>query len=306
MRTIQEVGTEILTGNPANMYVMIGQEYGIKMKYIKILANHYKTEIQSYSKVSDVLNLMKTKHLIPLQPSVYVVRYDEEFVSTLKEGIQRQIHSINIIGTLVCIYDAPKHSSKLEKYLPDYTVSIDAVSPRFMVKYLHQDFPGLADNLIEAAVELSTDYGEAQNMCSCMIKVKPEKLCTIPKSELSKLFGHQSISTESEIRKGIAARNFRYLMSVFDKYEGTVDDAIYTIMSTMVELDKIQDNKYTDSEIRQYLSKWKREDIYYMFVHAYNELKRVRSGAVLDGKDSLIYLCSLVQFSQIPSPEDLL
>ena len=44
MRTIQEVGTEILTGTPAKMYVMIGQEYGIKMKYIKILANHYNTE----------------------------------------------------------------------------------------------------------------------------------------------------------------------------------------------------------------------------------------------------------------------
>ena len=82
MLTIQEVGTEILTHNPRKLYVMVGQEYGVKMKYVDILAEYYGKK-EEMSSMSDVINIMNTKHIIPLQPAVYIVRYDESFISCL-------------------------------------------------------------------------------------------------------------------------------------------------------------------------------------------------------------------------------
>lgn len=306
MRTIQEVGTEILTKNPKKFYVMVGTEYGIKKKYIKILEDFYGS-LQEYPNVSSILELMSKRQLIPLQPSVYVVRYDEDFIAGLKEGLQKRIDSMKIVGTIVCIYDQPKHAAKLDKFLPDYTVSVDAVSHKFLNRYLHSDFPGLADNLIDLAVDIADDYNQAQNLCYCMSLLPAEDLVSVGNKHLSEIFGYKRVSEDEEIKKGIAAKNFKYLMNKLSTYQGSYDAIVYAIMNTMVELDKISANKHTESTIRQYLELWTGPDIYYMFVHAYNELKRMRSAASFaDPEDSIVYLFSLLTFRRIPSEDSLL
>ena len=85
MLTIQEVGQEVLTGTPKKFYAFVGSEYGVKEKYIELLSNHYGRKVESES-VQDILNIMKTRHIIPLQPTLYVVRYDESFISTLSNS----------------------------------------------------------------------------------------------------------------------------------------------------------------------------------------------------------------------------
>ena len=85
MLSIQEVGTEILTHNPRKLYIMVGQEYGIKTKYIDILAEHYGRKEECLS-MSSIIDIMNTKHIIPLQPAVYVVRYDDSFITDLSDS----------------------------------------------------------------------------------------------------------------------------------------------------------------------------------------------------------------------------
>ena len=41
MLSVQDVGTQILGGNPGKFYVLCGTEYGIKKKYIDVLNSYY-------------------------------------------------------------------------------------------------------------------------------------------------------------------------------------------------------------------------------------------------------------------------
>lgn len=298
--SLQQVGTQILTGAPGKFYIFTGCEYGIKSKYIQILADHYGNMIESPS-VQNILNLMRTKRLIPLAPTLYVVRYDEEFLSSLSDKTSDQIAHTNIIGTIVCLYEQPKHCNKVEKYLPNYTVQIDHINPQFIEKYLRSDFPELPDNFLHLISQYSENYGQAKNIARCMSVLDLPTLSSYTDDELLKLFGRYDISTDSQIRVGIAARNFSYLIKLAESYDGPVDNILYTILSTMIELDKLQTNKYTESPIRPYVKLWTPEDIYHMFMNTYDCIKSLRSSSGCDPKDRLLYIFSLIQFIRIPA-----
>lgn len=303
MRTIQEVGTEILTNNPSKMYVMVGSEYGIKLRYIDNLTKFY-GNCYTYPTVASVINLMKTKHIIPLQPAVYIVRYDDSFISSLDNQTSKMLNRLNIIGTLVCIYDN-KYNNKLDKYIPDYVVSIDPVSQHFMVKYLHADFSRIPDDIFTYVSDIAIDYNQAQNMCKCIQALPSNIRNHLTKDDINFVFGHADVSNDALMKKGIASRNFNYLIHCLDKYPDITDNIIYTILATMTELDKLLDNPRKTSDISEYLKLWNRPDVYYMFVHAYNQLKKIRSGVYTDIYSSILYLFSLLSFSPIPAPEVL-
>lgn len=302
MRTIQEVGTEILTNNPKSLYIMVGTEYGVKMKYINLLKDLYGC-LKEFPDVESVLNIMNRKHIIPLVPCVYVVRYDETFVSSLNEVVKKKIQNTNVIGTIVCIYENDKHTSKLDKYLPEYTVSVDSVSDKYLEKYLHQDFPGIADRFVNIAIKYSNDYNQAQNMCRAMKSVSADKLYKFSDEEIASLFGHSDLSSDMQIRTGVAARNFKYLIDVLDNLDN-LDNIYYVLLQTLIELDKLKNGGYVQSDLKAYVDNWKREDIYYMFVNVYSELKRSRTYQI-DTKSSLILLFSMLQFNTIPYLEGL-
>lgn len=303
MLSIQDVGKQILLGSPLKFYVMVGLEYGIKERYLQILKDHYGGRLTEAISVIDLLNMMKTKHIIPLQPTLYVVRYDDAFISSINQSTQSLIASTNIIGTIVCIYEQSKHSAKCIKYLPDYTVSIDAINSQFVRKYLHSDFPTLPDRFINLAESISSNYGHAKNICRSMSAISVDLLYSESDMEISKLFGYADTSSDSALRKGIAARNFKYLLDVIDKYPDDSDNVLYAILSTMIELDKILDNKYAQSDIRKYASRWTRPDIYYMFMNTYRELERSRSMSNYNTYNGVIYLIALLAFPNIPAPE---
>lgn len=304
MLTIQEVGTEILTHNPRKLYIMVGQEYGVKMKYVDILAEYYGKK-EEMSSMSDVINIMNTKHIIPLQPAVYIVRYDESFISSLSDKVIRTIENLKVIGTIICIYDQDKYVSKLDKYLSKYVVSIDAISDIFMSKYLKADFPNLTSECITSIVDIATDYGQAKNMARCLNMLDKTDVSKLDKSDISELFGYQTQFNADKLKLGIAARDFKYLSDKLDMYVGDYDSILYDIMATMLELDKLLDNGRVNSDFKPYVSGWNRYDVYMMFVHAYDLLKLNRSGKVSDLKSAILYLFSLLRVSPIPSTGEL-
>ena len=304
MISIQDLGMQILGGSPKKFYVLGGQEFGIKDKYIQHLVSVIGPIIECTS-AADTLDQMHHKQIIPMDRGVYVVRYDEGFLSTLNENSEKYIESANIPGVMICLYENSKSFAKCEKYLPNYSASVDQVNIKFVRRYLHEDFPKLDDRSIEVAAASSTSYGHAKCICSAMSYATPESLARLSDANLMMMFGCNTFSDENELKLAIGSKNFVKLVKCADKYPDDADRILYTILQTMIELDKIKSSKYSDSILKQFDSKWTREDIYYMFMHAYSELYKLRSLSSYNVQDSLIYLFSVLTFQRIPAPEVL-
>lgn len=304
MISIQDLGLSILSDSPKQLYILGGTEYGVKEKYIDKLTSLYGEKIE-YPAVMDVIDMMSKKHLIPLKPALYVVRYDESFVSQIDASVAKKVMSAKIVGTLVCLYYDAKHITKLDKYLPDSVGVIDNVNPKFIEKYLHQDFPNLDDRSIKIATFAGQNYGHSRNICKSMSNSDIVELNKKSEEELYELFGCSAESTEKEIQFAIANRNFSKCVDLVDEYNGNIDSLIYTILNTMLELEKVLSSKYSNSDFKDYAKFWKVQDIYYMFMNTYEELNKLRSNTSTNIYNSLIYLFGLLTFKDIPSCEDM-
>ena len=302
MITIQELGLSIMSDSPKPFYIVGGSEYGVKDKYIETLIKHYGKK-EEYPSVISVLDFLTVKHIVPVPPCLYVVRYDESFVSSISAATVQKIRGLKIKGTILCIYNDLKSIAKLDKFLPECTCTIEPVDLKYVQKYLHSDFPKLDDRSIKIAATCASSYGHARTICKSMIHADPGVLAKMPEANVVKLFGGGDSSLESDIQKAIAGRNFAVASQLLDKYEGEADSLMYTILQTMIEMEKILTSKYSDSALKDYAKLWKLEDVYHMFMNTYAELNKLRSNTSTDVKSSLIYLFGLFTFRDIPSVE---
>lgn len=302
MISIQELGLSIMSEAPKKLYIVGGSEYGIKDRYIDTLTKFYGKR-EEYPSVSAVVDFLSVKHLVPVPPSLYVIRYDESFVSSVSAQLVQKINGLKINGTIFCIYHEQKHIDKLDKFFPSDTCIIESVNPKYIEKYLHSDFPKLDDRSIKVATYCSTSYGHARTICKSMSHADPTLLARMPEDQLARLFGCGSSSGELDIQKAVASRNFVAAAKLLDIYEGNLDSLIYTILQTMIEMEKVLTSKYANSALKDYAKYWKLEDIYHMFMNTYQELNKLRSNTSTDIKSSLIYLFGLLTFKDIPSTE---
>ena len=306
MLSIQEVGTEILTNSPRKFYAMLGSEYGVKCRYLETLKAHYGAQIEVES-VSAALKIMSTKQIIPMKPALYVVRYDDKFVSEMNESTSAEIDRCNVRGTIVCLYENPKNEQKFEKYLSKYSVTIGAVAPQFMKNYLRSDFPKISDRWIDLAVAVAANYGQARLFCQGIVCTQGSvDFDHMTDDEVSRMFGYTSVRTSDQLKLGVAARNFPYLLSWLDSYEGDADAVLYDILSTMIELDKGKRRKSANSMFKACLQQWTFEDIYNMFMCTFEVLSKFRSISVSEPRNMLIFLFALLSFSAIPSVKEVL
>lgn len=300
---IRIAGQEILTGHPGPFYVFLGSEYGIKSKYLQSLKAHY-GELKEADKVSDLLSLFNSRHLVPLKPMVYVVRYDDEFISVLNAEMSKRIASAKIIGTIVCIYESDKASTKCDKFLGDWAVDFQPVSPVYIKKYLQTDFKTLPESLVDFAVKCSTSYMNANSICHCL-SLSIDSATKQPESSLAKLFAVESEATELQLQAGIASRNFAYLMSILDSFEANLDGVIYAILNTMIQLDRHLSEPYYKSPLKSYSKGWNHEMVYNMFMNTYDVLLKSRSMTSVNMKDLIVYLFALLQYAKIPSVDEM-
>lgn len=305
MRKLLDVGMEILGKHPSKMYVFLGTEYGIKMRYASIVSSCFENRCIEYDSFSSLEAFLSTKHIVPVKPSLFIVRYDEKFASSLDESASRRIEKLKVPGCIVLIYQNSRYESKIEKYLGKYTVEISSVSPDVIKNYLSNEFLSVPSSLLNTVASNCSDYGQARNICSCLSKLEKPELDIIDSSTMLDIFGKSIKSTESQIKLGVASRNFKYLISALVNYDDEVDKLMYTLLSTLLELEKIKCSKYSDSPLKEYAEFWSLADIYNMFCHTYEELKKTRSYSNADYKDHLIYLFGLLQYSAIPSLEDM-
>lgn len=306
MLSIQKVGNQVLNGNPKSFYIFIGEEYGIKEKYIDKLKNHYH-EVVEINKVSDLFEIMIRKQIIPLKPKLYISRYDEEFIKSLDKKSNEKIHKIEprIIGTLICIFEASKHSEKCIKYLPDYTVSFDNVNIEFIKKYLIADFPNMDKELIDFSIQFHKDYKSAHNTCISLNNSDLNVLKQYNSETILKALNVNVSVSDKQFRYGIASRNFAYCINIIDNYNGQFDTLFYTFLSTMIDLEKILSHTNQQSDLSEYSKYWNITDIYHMFMNIYSELEKSRMISTYNIYGGIIYLLGLLQFSPVPKVGEL-
>lgn len=302
MLSIQDVGLSIMGDNPKNLYFLGGTEFGIKEKYIEFLEAKF-GERMEYSNILDFIGLMSMNHIFPLQSKLYVVRYDKVFLSKMNNDIASTLLNLNIVGALVAIYEDDKEIYKIDKLFPDNTAIINAIDDKHMANYLKKDFPDLDKDTINNISKNAVNYYQAKSIGRCLNAVKDT--IHLSEAEICSLFGLVNTSTTSAIQIAIASRNYTEFLHLIDSFDGDLNSILYLMMNTMTELDKVLDNKYANSPVKKFADKWTRPDVYYMFNHTYNALDSIRSGAVVNIYDMLIYLGALMKFKNIPDFEVL-
>ena len=302
MLSIQDVGLSIMSDTPKKLYFLGGAEYGIKEKYIEILESKVGPRME-YSGILELISFMSKKHLMPLAPQVYVIRYDKVFISKLTKEVADTLMKLKIIGTVVAIYDDDAAINKLDKFFPGSTAMINAVDSKHIAKYIKSDFPDLDDTMIYNISKNAVDYYQAKNIARCLNCIRGE--INLSEKNICSLFGLTDAATMEAIQIAIASRNYVEFVHLVDNFEGDLNQIIYLFMNTMTEFDKLLDNKYANSPVKKYADKWTRPDIYYMFNHAYRALDSIRSGSTANIQDILLYLGALMKFQNIPDLEVL-
>lgn len=162
MITIQEFGTSVMNKDLKSLYIMCGCEYGVKRRYIQMMSEIYGGRCTEYETLDSVLDLMKVKRIIPLQPSLYIVRYDDSILQS-GEKLAKKFSTVKIIGTIIVLFESDSATTKCGKWFPDNTVTFDAVDPKFVKKYLKHDYPEIPDGVIDAVLSITTKYADASN-----------------------------------------------------------------------------------------------------------------------------------------------
>lgn len=301
MLTIQELGLSIMGDSPKNFYILGGSEFGIKEKYIDILVSKVGPRIE-HSNVVELVASMEKKQLIPIPPSVYVIRYDKTFLTKLSEknsDLASRINKCKINGCIVLIYESESDINKCDKYFPQNTAIINHIDVKFVIKYLKTDFPELKDEYCNIAAKVSSDYYQAKNIARCLYSIQDK--CTLTEGQVKYLFGLDTTYKDTDVMMAVANRDFASLIYMSEHFDGDVQNIFYTILRTMIELDKCLDNKYTQSPLQKASKLWTRYDVYWMFNHTYNALKQLRSGYTVDSEVYIVYLAALLKFKQIPT-----
>ena len=299
MISIQTFGTEIAQSKPRAFYAFCGSEYGVKMKYISIISGIYSGRKVEMESVDGVLTMMSVKRLLPLQPSLYVVRYDEAFMKDADKYVSR-IKKAKIIGTIVVLFDSSTAEGRLEKYIPENLVVFDPVDKRFIFKYLRKDFPDLSDITLNGILNTTTDYINAYNVCKSMSSLSQNLRNALGESEIKNTFCiSQSVDIDT-IKYGIAARDARYCLDIISRYDGQADAIIYSIFSALLEIEKCLTYKNGSSYANKHIKVWNIYDVQSMFNSLYDILMKSRSVGGVD----LLYgikciICSMC-YSPIP------
>ena len=302
MLTIQEAGTEILGDNPKNFYVFGGEEYGIKCKYLEHLKELYKASVEVET-VSEALAIFKKKQLFPLPPKLYICRYDDSFIAELSEKTAKSLAKIKIRGTIVCLYENPKSVNKCNRYLPDNTVSFDAVNPVFIKQYLSKDFPSLPESAISEAVRVHPDYKGAYNICLSLSALSDMDLAGLTSKLANETFGYDVSATDTQLRQAFASKNLYEVTELLDNYTGDKNQIFYVWLSAMLELEKLLGNPKQKSDLKSCVKLWDLQSVYNMFMHIYHELETSRSVLSYNIDDRLLYIALLLQYQPVPSIE---
>lgn len=292
MISIQDGAKQIYSDNPNSVYFLTGPEYGVKLQYIQVLALKFNNQIEEYPSLSQLIDNLSTKSLIPRVPKVYIVRYDKEFVAKPNLNILK----LKVPGVIVGLYQDDSDEAKLDKNFPNNVLRINYLTPQIAFKHLCNEFQDIPEILIKDAIEIGSDFYSSRLICLAMRHIPNSELHNISKVQLQSLFGHQSTYDTQKFKISIASRNFKLAIKEIEFYEGDKSLLIYDILSTFLEIAKVLEKSYSDSFVKPYVNSWNHNSLQMMYDITYEQLDLLRNYSNYSAYDSLVYICSLLQF----------
>ena len=297
MRTIQEVGLEVLNGNPQQFYIFLGREYAIKRKYIEILHKHY-GRCKEVDTFEDMKCIVRGSTLFPVLPTLYIIRYDDMFVKRLTDNAKIEFEYLNLIGTLIFIYESDSDCKKLDKYLPDYTVTFFSVNDNLQKKYLTKDYPNIPDNVIDDVIGLNHGYTISDNICKSLCCYP--HLSRLTKHDIIGMFESHQDNIISKLQYCFANRNCVGIYKLLEMDDIDISNLHYKFLSVIIELMKVRKSSYVDSPYKDFASKWSNDDLRNMFNFIYSELIKLRTISS-DTYNSIMLIATLLCYKNIPS-----
>ena len=298
MITIQEFGTEIMQQKPRKFYAFCGTEYGVKKKYLDIISKIYSGRKVEMESVDKALKMMSVKKMIPLQPTLYVIRYDNAFLKDLDKYV-KVIQKANIIGTIVVIYDTDTAEYRCDKLIPNNLVIFEPVDIKFIFKYLKNDFPELEDNVINTVLTIVHDYISAYNICYSLNSVDRNIRVCLDQDSIRRTFCSDQSVDISMIKYGIAARDARYCFNLLYQYDGAADTIVYQILSALLEIEKCLVYKKGGSYAMKHINAWSIYDVQGMFQNLYDLLVKSRSSESVDLRHGIECVIASMSYSPI-------
>lgn len=299
MRTIQEVGIEILNDSPKRLYIFLGKEYALKEKYIEFVDRHYQGNHREVDTYKDLQSIARGTSLFPLKPSTYVVRYDNAFIKHLSDGssLEMEFAHLNLDGTIIFIYEQDSDAKKLDKYLSEYTVTFFPVSVGLQKKYLLNDYPNLPDTVVDNVVQLGQGYTISDRICKSLSYCEDFSALSLQNMRSSFLLQYNNVISNLQIF--FADKNFRGIYKILENTSIDISNILYKFLSVIIELMKVRKSSYIDSPYKKYATKWTNQDLHFMFDNIFNELIKLRT-KTSDTYNSIMYIATLLCFKEIP------
>ncbi len=294
MIDIRDAGTEVFVYHkPRKFYAFCGEEYGVKLRYMAEIIKTHGGKSTLFDSVRSVMTMLNAERIFQLEPTTYIIRYDQSFIKDLDADSSYEIDSLDFDGTVIVLYESDSDLKKCEKWIPEYTVKFDPVNRDFLKKYLEQDYPDLGYSGIEIAVGIGHSYIGAQMICESLSNLDFSANAGQIRYALSPRF----FASTSAFRNGVAARDFRYCVQIMESSEDDAYSFLYAILNTMLEIEKCIGNEKAKSWASRYVGNWTSYDAVTVFSNAYRALKESRTLLSYDVKAAIIRILSSMRFS---------
>ena len=296
MIPIQECAQQLLSDSPGPLYFLTGPEYGVKSQYLEALSKTYDGCVESYDSLADLVQALSKKSIIPRKPSLYVVRYDKDYLKGLDATAADKLKSLKFQGTIVALYSDDKDESKIDKHFPKNTVRINFLTEAVQKKHLMKQFPKITERALDTIIKISDDFYQATLLCRSLNCLPESKIAGFTSAELCELFGYRADSNASRFKTAVAARNYAAMVQEIDAYTDDYSLLFYDILSTYLEIAKMLGRKYGESFVTPYLKLWNHQSLATMYDITYEQLNKVRSNSSYPPYIAIMYTCSLLQF----------
>lgn len=294
MLTIKEGATELFSDTHKTVYFFTGQEYGVKKEYIDKLSEQFNYSIENYDSFQSIIDSCRNKPLFIDHDTLYIVRYDKQFISSLNNKLENDVNNLRPHGIIIGLYEDEKDENKLDKHFSDRVIRFNLMSKEVEANHLYKDFENLPPNYISASVNMSSNYYQAYNICYAMTFLKDLGLS---QPELFALFGYDILSNEEHFKLSVASKDFKAAIREVDRFDGLdLSTFHYAILSVLLDIAKCKYKSNPNSYVYKYVKRWDIKELNYLYNEVIDQIEKLRNYSTYDSYISIVYLLGLLNF----------
>jgi DNA polymerase III delta subunit len=133
--TIEELKKDIKSNTLKKIYIMTGEETGIRDLYIKKITEATKQEIVKVDTIAEVYTRLKNKG-INNKSCIYLVQEDEEFFKLKEEKVWGQLRGKDV--TIIFTYNNIDKRSKFFKYYSKEIINFEKLTTQVLAQHINK------------------------------------------------------------------------------------------------------------------------------------------------------------------------